>query len=260
VICSALLLALAVAGPAATPAATHEIHVQPWPDGFTAVLFGPASGLSGGAFTGSLSLNGSAAAIPVSGTAQQSGERVAVNFKVKYREVPEDWASRFRLADFDYRLRGSVAGAAVIDWSGTKRWDEVEADKSQGTTSADFIKLGSIELTEFSLFQSAAKAQVKVTNPLPFPLKLASTSYRLLANGREVGSGSTKGMILHASQETTLELPIEVDHAELLGAAGSAVSSGGEIEARLKGTLVIRFSGGDISVPLDLAGKFSLFK
>ncbi|HEX7251836.1 MAG TPA: LEA type 2 family protein [Thermoanaerobaculia bacterium] len=259
-IVSVLLLTLAVVGQAATPVATHEIHVQPWPDGVTAVLFGAPAGAAGGAFAGTLSLNGSSAEIPVSGTAQLSGERVAITFKLKYREIPEDWASRFRLADFDYRLRGRVAGTSPIDWSGTKRWDEVETEKSEGTTSADFIKLGSMQLTEFSLFQSAAKADVKVTNPLSFPLKLASTSYRLSANGREVGSGSTKGLILHASQETLLELPIEIDHTELLAAAGSAVSSGGEVEARLKGSLVIRLPGGDISVPLDLAGKFSLFK
>ena len=252
---SLLLLVFALAGP--IPAA-HEIHVQPWPDGFTAVFFGPSPG-KGGEFAGSLSLNGSSSEVPVAGTALQSGERVAITFKMKYRDVPDDWANRFRIDDFDYRLHGKVAGSD-IDWSGRKRWDEVETDKSQSTTSADFIKLGSIELTEFSLLQSAAKAVVRVTNPLSFSLKLASTSYRLLANGREVGSGSTKGMVLHASQETILELPIEVDHAELLSAAGSAIRSGGDVESRLKGTLVIRLPGGDISVPLDLAGKFSLFK
>jgi LEA14-like dessication related protein len=251
---------LALAYFAAPVASSQDIHVLPESESFTAVLSGTEPAAAAGAFTGSLSLNGSSSEIPVAGIAQASGQRLAITIRIKYRDVPEDWANRFRNADFDYRLHGRVAGSQEIEWSGTKRWDQVEVDKGRDTASAAFIKLGSIELTEFSLFESAAKAHVDVQNPLSFPLKLASTNYRLIANGREVGSGSTKGMILQAARKTTLDLPIEVDHGQLLAAAGSVLRSGGEVEARLPGTLVIRLPGGDISVPLDLAGKFSLFK
>jgi LEA14-like dessication related protein len=254
------VLFLALASFVAPPASSHDIRVVPESDSFTAVLSATASASATGAFTGSLALNGSSSQLAVTGAAQASADHLAITVKIRYRDVPEDWANRFRSADFDYRLHGRVSGGQEIDWSGTKRWDQVEVEKGHNATSAGFIKLGSIELTEFSLFQSAAKAEVDVQNPLSFPLKLASTSYRLFANGREVGSGATKGKILHAAQKTTLDLPIELDHGQLLAAAGSTLRSGGQVEARLQGTLVIRLPGGDISVPLDLAGNFSLFK
>jgi LEA14-like dessication related protein len=88
-------------------------------------------------------------------------------------------------------------------------------------------------------------------------LKLASTRYRLLANGREVGSGATGEMILRPGQETKLNLPIDLDHGQLLAAAGSALGSGGNVEGRLRGALLVRLPGGDIPVPIDLSGRFS---
>jgi hypothetical protein len=67
-------------------------------------------------------------------------------------------------------------------------------------------------------------------------------------------------MVLHALQETTLELPNDIDHADLLVAAGSTFAAGGDIEGRLQGALAIRLTEGDISVPLDLSGRVSLFQ
>ena len=244
----------------APAASSQNIRVVPEPDSVTVILSGTGPASATGAFTGSLSLNGSSSQMPVTGSARASAEGLAVSLKINYRDIPEDWVARFRSADFDYRLRGRVADAQEIEWSGTKRWEEVQVEKGHAAPSANFIKLDAIELTEFSLFQSAAKAQVAVQNPLSFKLKLASTNYRLFANEREIGSGSTKGMILHGAQKTTLDLPIELDHGQLLAAAGSTLRSGGHVEARLLGKLLIRLPGGDIPVPLDLSGHLSLFK
>jgi len=255
-----LFLLLTAGVTAAQAAGTHEIRVTPDAEGFTAVISNAAPGATAGSFAGKLSLNKSTAEIPVTGSAVIAGVRLSITIIVKYKDVPEDWANRFRMADFDYSLRGRVAGSHDIDSSGTKRWDGVDIDNSHKAAAASFIKLGSMQMTEFSLLQSAAKADVKVKNPLSFPLKIASANYRLSANGQQVGSGATKGMVLHASQETTLELPIDIDHADLLTAAGSTLATGGDIEGRLQGTLVVRLAGGDISVPLDQAGRVSLFK
>ena len=178
---------------------------------------------------------------------------------MRYRDVPEDWIRRFRASDFDYRLRGRVAGGNPVEWSGTRRWDQVEVEKREGAATG-FVKLASIQLTEFSLLESAARADVTVRNPLAFPLKLASASFRLFANEREVGSGATGETILRPGQETTLTLPIDLDHGQLLAAAGSALRSGGDVEGRLRGTLVVRLPGGDIPVPLDLSGRFSVLR
>ena len=178
---------------------------------------------------------------------------------LRYRDVPEDWIRRLRDSDFDYRLRGRVAGGNPVAWSGTRRWKEIEVEKREVAASS-FVKLSSIQLTEFSLLESAARADVTVRNPLSFPLKLASASYRLFANGSEVGSGAAGEMILRPEQETTLKLPIDVDHGQLLAAAGSALRSGGDVEARLRGALVLRLPGAEIPVPLNLSGRFSVLR
>jgi|SRR6266542_1982655 len=243
----------------ASVTAPLDIRVVPESESFTAVLSSAMPGAPAGAFSGSLSLNGSSSEISIGGLARPSADRVNISVKLKYRDVPEDWANRFRASDFDYRLRGRLAGGRDVEWSGTKRWDKVEIEGGEDSVTG-FVKLGSIELTEFSLFESAARAEVTVRNPFSFPLKLASTRYRLLANGREVGSGATPGTILRAEQRTTLSLPIDLDHGQLLAAAGSALRSGGEVEGRLRGTLVVRLPGGDIPVPIDLSGRFSALR
>jgi LEA14-like dessication related protein len=233
------------------------IRVVPEAELFTVVAAGPLpSGALAGAFSGVMSLNGSPSDLPVTGTARAMPERMELSISVKYRSVPEDWARRFHLGDFTYRLRGR-AGGAEIDWAGAKKWNEVSVENRKDAASG-FVKLGAIRLTKFSLFESEGVAEVTVKNPLSFPLKVASTKYNLMANGRPVGSGSTAGMLLRGEQSTLMSLPIEIDHAELLSAVGSALRSGGEVEGKLQGTLVVRMSGGDIAVPLDLSGRLSL--
>ena len=253
------ILLLVLTGLMAAVAAPLQVRVVPEMETFTVTLSGVEPHAQAGAFSGSLSLYGSSSEIPMTGVARMSAERLELSMKVKYRDVPEDWIKRFRAADFDYRLRGRIAGESAVEWSGTKRWGEVSVESREEAVSG-FVKLGSIALTQFSLFESAAKAEVTVRNPLSFPLTLASASYRLFANGREVGSGRAKEMILKAAQETTLPLPIDLDHGQLLAAAGAALRSGGEVEGRLRGSLVVRLHGGDIPVPLDLSGRVSLLR
>lgn len=176
--------------------------------------------------------------------------------KIRYRDVPEVWANRFRAADFDYRLQGAVSGGTAVAWSATRRWAEVEVDGRKEAMSS-FVTLDAISLTEFSLFSSAARAEMTARNPLSFPVRLARTEYRLQVAGREVGAGATAGILLRPNRSTTLELPIALDHGQLLAAAGSALRSGGQVEGQLQGTLVVRLPGGDVPMPFDLSGKFS---
>src|SRR5206468_1739548 len=97
-----------------------------------------------------------------------------------------------------------------------------------------------VALTDVSLLSSEATARVTVRNPFAFPLKIAAMDYVLFADGREIGSGRTQGMILHPSQKNALSLPIDVDHGELLAAAGGAVVSGGDVAVQIKGRIVVR--------------------
>jgi LEA14-like dessication related protein len=64
-------------------------------------------------------------------------------------------------------------------------------------------------------------------------------------------------LILRGGRKNILRLPIAIDHASLLSAAGKAAVAGGEAAVRLKGKLVLRLKGGDVAVPLDLSGHLS---
>jgi hypothetical protein len=64
-------------------------------------------------------------------------------------------------------------------------------------------------------------------------------------------------MLLRARQESTLLLPVDVDHGQLLGAAGTGILGGGSLPARLSGTLTVRLPRGDVPVPLDLSGRLA---
>lgn len=243
---------LALAAAAAGAPLSFALRVEGEKD-IRATIAGPESELPAGEFRGAITLNGSAAELPIAGTVTHVGGRWTLPLTVRYADVPEDWADRFRPETFTYRLRGSVGGAAAREWTGTRPWKDIEvaSDKQSG---ADFLKLEDVRLTQLSLLSSEAEAQLAVRNPFAFPLKIAETRYTLLVNGQEVGEGGTRGMILHPAQSNELRLPIEVDHAGLLSAAGKALLSGGEIAARLHGRLVVRLKGGDLTVPLDLSG------
>lgn len=247
---SLLLVALRAAG----ASLGFSLHVEGQSE-LRVTLSGPGGELSPGPFRGTIAINGSPSDMPVAGTVRHAEGQWQLPVVVRYAEVPSDWADRFRAGGFAYRLR-SAGGGAPREWTGTRSWKEVEVDGGKETL-ADFLSLDDVRLTHLSLLWSEARAELSVRNPFGFPLKIAQTEYTLVANGREVGAGSTRGMILHASQKNALSLPIEVDHGELLSAAGRALLSGGDVAVRLTGRLVIRLKGGDVVVPLALSGNLT---
>jgi LEA14-like dessication related protein len=235
-----------------------EIDIRPGPaETFSATLVGPAAGARDGTFSGRVSLNGSPAELPISARAEAAGSRLRLPVTLRYSDVPGDWANRFRPETFDYRVEGRVAGGAPVVWSGTGRWEDVGVVGDRDAVSR-FVRLEQIEVTDISLLESSARALLAVRNPFSFPLTVASSRYRLETSGRIVGRGQTRGMLLRARQESTLLLPIEVEHEDLLAAAGRAVLSGGDVPARLSGSLTVRLPRGDVPVPIDLTGRLSL--
>ena len=217
-------------------------------------LSGPAGELAPGPFKGSIAINGSASELPIAGTVAHAGARFLLPVVVRYADVPADWADRFHADGFTYRLRS--AASAPREWTGTRRWKDVEVEGGRDTM-AEFLALDDVSLTDVSLLSSEARAQLSVRNPFAFPLKIARMSYTLFADGHEVGDGSTQGLILHPGQKNVLTLPIDVDHAALLSAAGGAVVSGGDVAVKLTGRLVVRLKGGDLSIPVALSGNLS---
>lgn len=249
-----LLLALRAAiAPAPSPLAfTLAVRGQ---TELSVTLSGPAAELAPGPFKGSIAINGSAAEMPVAGAVTHAGGRFLLHVVVRYADVPADWADRFRADGFTYRLRAS-GGSAPREWTGTRSWKDVEVDGGRDTL-AEFLVLDDVALTNVSLLSSEARAQLSVRNPFSFALKIARMDYTLFADGREVGTGRTQGLILHPSQKNVLALPIDVDHGELLSAAGGALVSGGDVAVKLTGRLVVRLKGGDLSVPIALSGNLS---
>lgn len=234
-----------------------QIDIRPGPtETFSATLVGPAAAARGGPFSGRISVNGSSVEVPIAGRAEAIGARLRIPLTLRYSDVPQDWANRFRPETFEYRVSGR-AGAAPVEWTGTARWDDVGVEGERETVRR-FVRLVTLEVTDVSLFSSDARAVVAVRNPFSFPLTVASARYRVSADGRLLGTGSTRGMILRARQECTVLLPIEVEHGALIAAAGGAVLSGEAVPARLAGALTIRLPRGDVAVPIDLAGKLSV--
>ena len=221
-----------------------------------ATISGPAADLAPGPFQGSLTLNGSAVELPISGTVQHAGGRWTLPVVVKYADLPAAWTEGFRTDTFTYRLRGSTGppGGAAREWTGTQSFHDVEFE---GGDSEKFLSLQKVRLTEMSLLSSEAVGDLTILNPLGFDLRIAEARYVLFAEGEQVGDGAARGMILHAGQKNVLQLPIEIDHASLLAAAGQALVSGGDVAVRLKGRLVLRLKGGDVVVPLDLSGHLT---
>jgi LEA14-like dessication related protein len=251
-------LLLAVLALAAAPSAPIGLVIRPaGADAFTAVVVGPAPGEATGDFSGTVAVNGSAE-LPVKGLAHRATDgRLELSLNIRYADIPADWAERFHLGNLDFRLHGAVGRRERVDWSGTLPWRDVSVDGEKDAVSR-FVQLSTLKLTHFSILESEARASVVVHNPFAFPLKVATAVYRLLANGYEVGAGETRGFLLHAGKDNVLDFPIDIEHAQLLAAAGSALASGGEVEGRLRGELRVRLPGGDVAVPLDLAGKLDL--
>jgi LEA14-like dessication related protein len=241
-------------GPDPAPAATAPVRFTLAVSGETQVraTLSSTGDVPGGPFQGTISINGSAAELPLSGTVERTGKEWKLPVTVRYADVPADWVDRFRPDGFTYRLRS----ASGREWTGSARWQDVELEGSHDAAE-EFLKLDDVSLTNVTLLSSEARAQLTVRNPFSFPLKIASSEYTLFADGREVGSGRTQGMILHAAQKNTLALPIDVDHSELLAVAGGAVVSGGDVAVKLTGKLVVRLKGGDVTVPLALSGRLS---
>ncbi|HEY1434144.1 MAG TPA: LEA type 2 family protein [Thermoanaerobaculia bacterium] len=252
---SLVLFVLSLAAPTPAPAAPlgFTLGVE-GPSTLRVTLSGPDAELAPGPFQGSIAINGSASEMAVAGTVSHAGGRWQLPVSIRYADVPQDWADRFRAEGFTYRLR--LAGPSPREWSGKRLWKDVELEGSREAL-ADFLVLDDVALTNVSLLSSEATAQLTVRNPFAFALKIASTEYVLFADGREVGSGQSQGMILHPAQKNVLRLPIDVDHASLLAAAGGAVVSGGDVAVQLKGRLVVRLKGGDVAIPLALSGNLS---
>lgn len=238
----------------AATASPLDIAIEPRPGkAFTVSFSGPVLKAASGDFRGNVTLYGSASEMAIAGRAETRGSLLKLSATVRYGDVPADWLNRFRRDAFDYRVRAELAGGETVSWSGTERWDRVTVSGNEDAL-AHFVKLASLELTALSLTRSEGRAVLAITNPFSFPITLAATSYRLLVDDEEVGSGATRGRILRPQSTAGLELPFTIQHWRFLAAAGGSWAAGGDVDAELIGSLILRLPSGDVSVPLDFRG------
>ena len=86
---------------------------------------------------------------------------------VRYADVPADWADGFRTDTFTYRIRGR-GGAAPREWTGTRRWKDVEVDAARD--SDKFLALEDVRARpDVSLLSSEAARELVLVNPFAFP-------------------------------------------------------------------------------------------
>jgi LEA14-like dessication related protein len=218
-------------------------------------ISGTGSDMPAGPFQGSVSVNGSDAKLPVTGTVTRSGAGWSLPIDVRFASVPADWAERIRPDTFACKLEGRV-GETAKQWTESGNWKQVEVDAGK-ETQEKFLSLRDVRLTEMTLTSSEGVAELAIVNPFAFPLRIAETEYTLSAEGQEVGGGGTKGLILHPTSRNVVSLPVEIDHGALLSAAGKSLLSGGDVRVELNGKLVVRMKGGDIPVPLHLTGHLT---
>jgi len=253
---SLLLWASLLAATPAAPSPALSLTVEPGAgDSFTAVLEGPAGSGAVGDFHGTVALYGSPVSLPVSGRAARTRDgRLAIRLSVRYEAIPPDCSTRFRPVSVDVALEGS-AGGRPVSWRGRLPWQEI-ALSADSATAARFLSLAAIRLTDVSLSTSEGVADLSVRNPFSFPLTIASSEYRVEAAGREIGRGATRGILVRPSRRSVVQLPVEVENGPLADAAGRALLSAGDVEARLRGWIRLRVgAGGDVRIPLDLGGR-----
>jgi LEA14-like dessication related protein len=250
------LVSLAFAAPAPDRATGVGLEVDPSPgDSVAAAFTGPAGSIPAGEFRGRVSAYGSAVELPLSGRAERTRAGLRIRSRIRYADLPEEWGSRVRPDGLVFRLQGAV-GSVPVDWNARLPWSAVGVAGEQEALGR-FLSLKEIEMTSLSPASSRGVARLEVVNPFAFPLRIASSQYRLEASGREIGDGSTQGLLVRALRSSTLDFPIRVEHSQLIAAAGRAFFTSEEIDARIVGSLTVRLPGGDFRVPLDLAGRIS---
>ena len=247
-----LLLAATLAAPPAGPL-RFSVEVKGVTDAKITIT-GPAAELPEGPFRGAVSVNGSAAEVPIAGTVAHADGKFRLPVTVRYTELPEAWTENFRTDTFTYRVKGESADGKPRQWTGTQAFQDVDAG---GEGSDKFLALENVQLTDMSLLSSEAVARLMLVNPLGFDVRVAEAQYVLFAENEPIGEGSARGLILRGQRKNFLSLPIAIDHASLLSAAGKAVVAGGDVAVQMNGKLVLRLKGGDVTVPLHLSGRLS---
>jgi len=258
-----LLLAVAAsaaartAGPAALPGAVSVRAVGKSAISVSLTFFSPQPLPASLDFAGRLFLDGETRGIPVSGPVSASGHVSTASLRLPFDEITAAVFRRLRPDTFAYSLRGE-AGEFRIAVSGSGRWSDVRVEDAARAAMRRWIALGRVSVRKVSLRRSVATARIEITNPLSVDVRLSRIDCRLDSGGRELGRGAGRDIVLRRNAVSRVDLRVDLDHPELVRAAGSAILSGGELDGRISGRIVLKMSGGTADLPFSVPGRISI--
>ncbi len=250
-----LLAAAASAAPAPSPA-LRELRVGPIDSGKTGMelVFEQAGTPCGETVKGTFTLFGSAPGVPVDAPLVYIPEGgCALRFDYPFSAIGPDLVSRSKVDALEWSLTGerrSLPPAKKIAWSGRAGREAVKLTESMKVTLRRFVAVRTVGVGSLGLSTSTVDAVLDVTNPLSFDLKIAEAAYGLAVDGKPVAKGRKEKFILHAGRGNRVDLPIELDHAGLLAAAGKAALGKG-VAGVLSGVGKLRLPAGDLEFPFE---------
>jgi hypothetical protein len=253
-----LLAALPAAGFPPTPDEPSLRELRVGPVGETKagmeLVFEPKGAPCGETIRGTFKLFGSASGVPVDAPLVQIPEGgCALRFDYPFAAVGADLVEHAKVDSLEWSLTGErhlVPPVKPIAWSGRVPREAVKLTDSARVTLRRFVAVRSVMVGDVGLLTSTVNAVLEVTNPLSFDLRIAEVAYELTVNGTPVARGRKEKFLLRANRENRLELPIELDYAGLLAAAGTAALGDG-VAGVLSGTGKLLLPAGDLDFPFD---------
>jgi len=254
-----LSLALVAASTASAPPASptvREFRVGPVEAGKVVLelVFDRAGTPCGESVGGTFTLFGSSPGVPVHGPLVYIPEGgCALRIDYPFAAIGPDLVAKSKVDALDWSLVGerqSLPPARPIAWSGRAARETVRMTESTRTALRRFVSVQGVDLGALGLSASTVNVVLDVTNPLSFDLRIADVAYELRMNGGSVARGRTERILLRAGRTNRLEMPVEVDHAGLLAALGSAAMGNGGAGI-LSGTGKLRLPSGDLDFPFE---------
>jgi hypothetical protein len=253
-----LLVALPAAGapPVPTEPSLRELRVGPIGETKTGMelVFERKSTPCGETIRGTFALFGSVPGVPVDAPLVYLPEGgCALRFDYPFAAIGPDLVGHAKAESLEWSLTGErrlMPSAKPIAWGGRAPREAVKLTESTRLTLRRFVAVRSVTVGDIGFTSSTVNADLDVTNPLSFDLRIADVEYELTVDGKPVASGRKERFLLHANRESRLELPVELDYAGLLAAAGTAALGNG-VAGVLSGTGKLLLPAGDLDFPFD---------
>jgi hypothetical protein len=252
-----VLAAALVAASAPTPSPVlREFRVGPINAGKAEMelVFEPNGAPCGESVRGSFTLFGSAPGVPVKAPLVYIPEGgCALRIDYPFAAIGPDLVGKSKVDALEWSLTGErllLPPAKPISWSGRAPREAIKLTESMKVTLRRFVAVRNVTVGEMGFARSTVNAVLDVTNPLSFDLRITEAAYELTVDGKPVAKGLKEKFLLHANRENRVELPVELDHAGLLAAAGKAALGKG-VAGVLSGVGKLRLPAGDLEFPFE---------